>query len=110
MAAYRHARINTDGQPLEAQGAALKAGGRAKIFSEKDSGVVIDRKALTKTIAALTKGDTLVVTRLDRLARHTRDLLNTLDGVAKKVTGDTWADTTTPPGRLMLVVIGGLAE
>ena len=57
----------------------------------------------------------LIVTRLDRLARSTRDLLNILDTVAKvgagfKSLADTWADTTTPHGRLMLTVLGGLAE
>jgi DNA invertase Pin-like site-specific DNA recombinase len=57
----------------------------------------------------------LIVTRLDRLARSTRDLLNILDIVAKAGVGfrslaDTWADTTTPHGRLMLTVLGGLAE
>ena len=61
------------------------------------------------------EGDTLIVTRLDRLARSTRDLLNTLDAIAKKRAGfkslaDAWADTTTPHGRLMLTVLGGLAE
>jgi DNA invertase Pin-like site-specific DNA recombinase len=57
----------------------------------------------------------LLVTRLDRLARSTRDLLNVLDQVAKAGAGfkslaDSWADTTTPHGRLMLTVLGGLAE
>ena len=57
----------------------------------------------------------LIVTRLDRLARSTRDLLNVLDAIARKGAGfkslaDTWADTTTPHGRLMLTVLGGLAE
>jgi DNA invertase Pin-like site-specific DNA recombinase len=57
----------------------------------------------------------LIVTRLDRLTRSTRDLLNTLHAVAKKGAGfkslaDAWADTTTPHGRLMLTVLGGLAE
>jgi DNA invertase Pin-like site-specific DNA recombinase len=56
-----------------------------------------------------------MVTRLDRLARSTRDLLNVLDAVAKQGAGfkslkDIWADTTTPHGRLMLTVLGGLAE
>src|SRR4030088_2188711 len=56
-----------------------------------------------------------MVTRLDRLARSTRDLLNVLDAVAKQGAGfkslvDTWADTTTPHGRLMLTILGGLAE
>jgi DNA invertase Pin-like site-specific DNA recombinase len=65
-------------------------------------------------IARLGGGDVLVVTRLDRLARSTRDLLNLLGAVADKSAGfkslrDTWADTTTPHGRLMLTVLGGLA-
>jgi DNA invertase Pin-like site-specific DNA recombinase len=56
-----------------------------------------------------------MVTRLDRLARSTRDLLNTLDEIAKRGAGfkslaDAWADTMTPHGRLMLTVLGGLAE
>jgi DNA invertase Pin-like site-specific DNA recombinase len=60
-------------------------------------------------------GDVLMVTRLDRLARSTRDLLNTIATIAEhqagfRSLGDTWADTTTPPGRLMLTVLGGLAE
>jgi DNA invertase Pin-like site-specific DNA recombinase len=117
MTVYGYARVSTDGQTLEAQVEALKAAGCAKpnIFFEKISGVVTDRKALAKAIDALGEGDTLVVTRLDRLARSTRDLLNTLHTVASKGAGfkslaDVWADTTTPHGRLMLTVLGGLAE
>ena len=64
---------------------------------------------------ALQPGDVLLVTRLDRLARSTRDLLNVLDDLAKpdaafRTLADSWADTTTPHGRLMLTVLGGLAE
>jgi DNA invertase Pin-like site-specific DNA recombinase len=63
----------------------------------------------------LDAGDVLMVTRLDRLARSTRDLLNTLAAIADREAGfrslsDTWADTTTAHGRLMLAVLGGLAE
>jgi DNA invertase Pin-like site-specific DNA recombinase len=85
------------------------------VFAEKVSDAVTDRKALAKAIAALGAGDVLLVTRLDRLARSTRDLLNVLDTVGKVGAGfrslaDAWADTTTPHGRLMLTVLGGLAE
>jgi Resolvase, N terminal domain len=76
---------------------------------------VTERRSLARAIAALGPGDTLIVTRLDRLARSTRDLLNTLDAIAKAGAGfrsiaDAWADTTTAHGRLMLTVLGGLAE
>jgi DNA invertase Pin-like site-specific DNA recombinase len=110
-----YARVSTDGQTLDAQQSALAAGGAEKVFAEKVSGAVTDRKALTRAIAALDAGDVLLVTRLDRLARSTRDLLNVLDAVAKAGVGfrslaDAWADTTTPHGRLMLTMLGGLAE
>ena len=110
-----YARVSTDGQTLDAQHTALKAAGAQQVYSEKISGAVTDRKALARAIDALGPGDTLIVTRLDRLARSTRDLLNVLDTIAKVSAGfrsiaDTWADTTTPHGRLMLTVLGGLAE
>jgi DNA invertase Pin-like site-specific DNA recombinase len=110
-----YARVSTDGQTLDAQQAALTAAGAEWVFAEKVSGAVTDRKALARSIAALGAGDVLLVTRLDRLARSTRDLLNVLDAVAKAGAGfrslaDSWADTTTPHGRLMLTVLGGLAE
>ncbi len=110
-----YARVSTDGQTLDAQEAALKAAGCAKVYSEKVSGAVTDRKALAKALAVLQESDTLIVTRLDRLARSTQDLLNTLDTITRKGAGfrslaDTWADTTTPHGKLMITVLGGLAE
>jgi DNA invertase Pin-like site-specific DNA recombinase len=110
-----YARVSTDGQTLDAQHAALAAAGAEKVLAEKISGAVTDRKALAKAIAALGPGDVLLVTRLDRLARSTRDLLNVLDAVGERGAGfrslaDAWADTTTPHGRLMLTVLGGLAE
>jgi DNA invertase Pin-like site-specific DNA recombinase len=76
---------------------------------------VTDRKALARAIATLGPGDVFLVTRLDRLATSTRDLLKVLDAVGKAGAGfkslaDIWADTTTPHGRLMLSVLGGLAE
>jgi len=110
-----YARVSTDGQTLDTQQAALKAAGAEKVFAEKVSGAQTDRKALAKAIEALGAGDVLLVTRLDRLARSTRDLLNVLDTISDKGAGfkslaDSWADTTTPHGRLMLTVLGGLAE
>jgi DNA invertase Pin-like site-specific DNA recombinase len=74
-----------------------------------------DRPELAKLIRRLGEGDVLMVTRLDRLARSTRDLLNILDTIAKAGAGfkslaDIWADTTTAQGRLMLTILGGLAE
>jgi DNA invertase Pin-like site-specific DNA recombinase len=110
-----YARVSTDGQSLEAQRAALKAAGATQIYSEKVNGAVTERKALARAVAALGSADVLLVARLDRLARSTRDLLNVLDAVAKAGAGfkslaDAWADTTTAHGRLMLTVLGGLAE
>jgi DNA invertase Pin-like site-specific DNA recombinase len=115
MTIYGYARVSTDGQSLASQDAQLHAAGCAKVYAEKVSGVKTDRPELAKVIKRLDAGDVLVVTRLDRLARSTRDLLNILDIIAKagagfKSLGDTWADTTTPHGRLMLTVLGGLAE
>jgi len=110
-----YARVSTDGQTLDAQHAALRDAGCERVFSEKESGAKTDRHQLAKAITALADGDTLIVTKLDRLARSTRDLLNTLAEIAKagatfKSLGDPWVDTTTPHGRLMLTVLGGLAE
>ncbi len=116
MTVYGYARVSTEGQTLAGQEAALREAGATKVFSEKMSGASAgNRKALAKAIAALDQGDVLLVTRLDRLARSTRDLLNVLDTIGKAGAGfrslaDTWADTTTPHGRLMLTVLGGLAE
>ena len=116
MTMYGYARVSTDGQTLAAQNAALRAHGVAKVYSEKVSGAsTANRNALAQALKALREGDVLVVTRLDRLARSTRDLLNTLDAIGKARAGfkslsDTWADTTTRHGRLTLTVLGGLAE
>jgi DNA invertase Pin-like site-specific DNA recombinase len=112
---YGYARVSTDGQSVAAQVAALNAAGTTKVFREVASGAKTDRAQLRKAIAALGSGDVLIVARLDRLARSTRDLLNTLAAITGKKAGfrslgDAWADTTTPHGRLMLTVLGGLAE
>ena len=112
---YGYARVSTDGQSVATQVAALRAAGAAKVFREVASGVRTDRAQLRKAVATLHAGDVLMVTRLDRLARSTRDLLNTLAAITGskagfRSLGDTWADTTTAHGRLMLTVLGGLAE
>jgi DNA invertase Pin-like site-specific DNA recombinase len=78
-----YARVSTDSQELDGQQSSLKAAGAERIFSEKISGAVADRKQLAKAIAALQTGDVLLVTRPDRLARSTRDLLNILDQISR---------------------------
>jgi DNA invertase Pin-like site-specific DNA recombinase len=115
MPIYGYARVSMDGQTLDAQVAQLKGAGAEKVFREKVSGARADRPELARLMRALSPGDVVLVTRLDRLARSTRDLLNTLAAIADKQAGfrslnDTWADTTTPHRRLMLTVLGGLAE
>src|SRR5438270_5852411 len=115
MAIFGYARVSTRDQDLAGQIAELQAAGCGNIFKEKASGARTDRPELAKAIRRLEAGDVLVVTRLDRLARSTRDLLNILDAIGKAGAGfkslnDAWADTTTPHGRLMLTVLGGLAE
>jgi DNA invertase Pin-like site-specific DNA recombinase len=115
MPLYGYARVSTRDQDLSLQLSELTAAGCAKVFKENASGARSDRPELAKVISRLEPGDVLVVTRLDRLARSTRDLLNVLDELAKRGAGfrslkDTWADTTTPHGKLMVTVLGGLAE
>jgi DNA invertase Pin-like site-specific DNA recombinase len=112
---YGYARVSTNDQDLSSQLEALKQAGAEKIYREKISGARSDRPELAKLMKTLQPGDILLVTRLDRLARSTRDLLNVLDAVVKAAAAfrslaDSWADTTTPHGRLMLTVLGGLAE
>jgi len=116
MTIYGYARVSTDGRSVDAQVKVCAAGvDRENVFREKVSGAKPDRAQLRRVLSKLGEGDSLLVTRLDRLARSTRDLLNTLDAGAKVGAGfrslaDAWADITTPHGRLMLTVLGGLAE
>src|SRR6266446_6275419 len=112
---YGYARVSTDGQNVDAQVRQLTKAGCKKVFREVASGAKTDRAQLRRLLDQLEAGDVLTVTRLDRLARSTRDLLNTLAAITAKKAGfkslgDTWADTTTSHGRLMLTVLGGLAE
>ena len=112
---YGYARVSTDGQSVDAQVRQLRAAGARQVFREVASGAKTDRSQLRRALDQLDTNDMLMVTRLDRLARSTRDLLNTLASIAAKGAGfrslgDIWADTTTAHGRLMLTVLGGLAE
>ena len=105
--------LSTDGQSLDAQVKQLRAAGSEKVLRETASGAKTERVRLCRALDQLAKGDELMVTRLDRLARSTRDILNTLATITGKGTGfrslnDTWADTTTAHERLMLTVLGGL--
>jgi DNA invertase Pin-like site-specific DNA recombinase len=112
---YGYARVSTGSQSEAGQVTALKKAGAGKVFREVAQGDKTDRAQLRRLVDKLGPEDVLIVTRLDRLARSTRDLLNTLAAITGKKAGfrslaDTWADTTTPHGRLMLTVLGGLAE
>jgi DNA invertase Pin-like site-specific DNA recombinase len=112
---YGYARVSTDGQSIDAQVRQLAKVGCKKVFREVASGAKTDRAQLRRLLQGIEAGDVVMVTRLDRLARSTRDLLNTLAAIADRKAGfrslgDTWADTTTAHGRLMLTVLGGLAE
>jgi len=109
---YGYARVSTDGQSVEAQVRQLAKAGCSKVFREVASGAKTDRAQLRKALDRLEAGDVLMVTRL---ARSTWDLLNTLAAITGKKAGfrslgDAWADTTTAHGRLMLTVLGGLAD
>src|SRR5271169_1293999 len=112
---YGYARVSTDGQSIEAQVRQLAKAGCKKVFREVASGAKTERAQLRRLLAGIEAGDVVMVTRLDRLARSTRDLLNTLAAITDKKAGfrslgDAWADTTTSHRRLMLTVLGGLAE
>ena len=94
---YGYARVSTDGQSVDAQVKQLDHAGAEKIFREVASGAKTDRAQLRRALNQLEQGDLLLVTRLDRLARSTRDLLNTLGAITAKGAGfrslsDAWAD------------------
>ena len=112
---YGYARVSKDGQSVDTQVKQLTRAGCKKVFHEVASGAKTDRAQLRRLLDQLEADDVVMVTRLDRLARSTRDLLNTLAAITEREAGfrslgDAWADTTTSHGRLMLTVLGGLAE
>jgi DNA invertase Pin-like site-specific DNA recombinase len=110
-----YARVSTYGQTLDAQLEQLRGAGCTKIFREKVTGGHNDRRELLKMLKALVPGDVVTVTRIDRLARSTFDLFaivkRIVDGKAQfRSLAEPWADTGTSTGRLMIAVLGGLAE
>jgi DNA invertase Pin-like site-specific DNA recombinase len=110
-----YARVSTYGQTLDAQLEQLRAAGCVRIFREKVSGARADRRELLRLLKALTAGDTVTVTRIDRLARSTFDLFAIVKQIVDaggqfRSLAEPWADTTTSTGRLMIAVLGGLAD
>jgi DNA invertase Pin-like site-specific DNA recombinase len=114
MAVIGYARVSTNGQDYNGQIGELEAAGCERIYREKVSGAQSDRVELSKLLKAIERDDVLIVTRLDRLARSTLDLLSILRRVTEagaqfKSLKDPWADTTTPHGELMVTILAGLA-
>jgi DNA invertase Pin-like site-specific DNA recombinase len=113
---HGYARVSTSKQDYTNQAEALLAAGCERVHAEKASAKSTDgRPELKRLLKALKPGDVMIVTRLDRLARSSRDLLNILHevgqaGAAFKSLAETWADTTTPIGELMVTVLGGIAQ
>ena len=110
-----YARVSTDDQDLRLQRAALKAAGCRRMFDETASGAKRDRPELARLLDQLRDGDVVVVTRLDRLARSTKDLLDLAETLNETGAGlrslvEPWADTTSPAGRMVLTVFAGIAE
>jgi len=110
-----YARVSTDGQSLDVQRRVLTEAGCVKLFEEKASGARADRVELARLLDHVRDGDTIVVTRLDRLARSTADLLrvgNELKqaGAGLRSIAEPWADTTSPAGWMILTVFAGIAE
>lgn len=110
-----YARVSTQGQNLEQQREYLTNLGCARIFEEKVSGAKRDRPELSRLLDHLRDGDVVVVTRLDRLARSTSDLLHIAErlrevGAGLRSEAEPWADTTSPAGRMILTVFAGIAD
>src|ERR1700722_16511743 len=110
-----YARVSTDDQDLTLQRTALKGAGCKRIYEEKVSGAKRQRPELIRMLDHLRAGDVLVVSRLDRLARSTRDLLDIAEQLKQAEAGlrslhEPWADTTSPAGRMVLTVFAGIAE
>jgi len=112
-----YARVSTYGQTLDAQLEQLRAAGcsNRNIYREKVTGARADRRELLRMLKALAPGDVVTVTRIDRLARSTFDLFAIVKqivdaGAQFRSLAEPWADTGTRTGRLMIAVLGGLAD
>jgi DNA invertase Pin-like site-specific DNA recombinase len=110
-----YARVSTDDQDLQLQRGLLGEAGCRRIFEEKGSGASRDRPELARLLDQIRADDVVVVTRLDRLARSTKDLLDIAEklndvGAGLRSLGEPWADTTSPAGRMVLTVFAGIAE
>jgi DNA invertase Pin-like site-specific DNA recombinase len=110
-----YARVSTDDQDLRLQRGLLTEAGCRRIFEEKSSGAKRDRPELARLLDQIRADDVVVVTRLDRLARSTKDLLDIAEklndvGAGLRSLGEPWADTTSPAGRMVLTVFAGIAE
>lgn len=110
-----YARVSTDDQDLTLQRDHLRAAGCNKLFAEKVSGARRARPELDRMLDHLRPGDVVTVTRLDRLARSTRDLLDVSErirccGAGLRSLAEPWADTTSPAGRMVMTVFAGIAE
>ncbi len=110
-----YARVSTHAQNLETQIQLLKEAGCEAIFEEKISGTRTDRPELEKLLSQVRRGDTLVVCKLDRLARSTHHLLEIVETLrGKKATfcslGEPWADTTSHAGKMIMTIFAGIAE
>jgi DNA invertase Pin-like site-specific DNA recombinase len=110
-----YARVSTQDQDLSAQLDALKKAGAATVYREKISGVRADRPQLAKLMTSLRKGDVVLVTKLDRLGRSTRELLDLIHridqaGGSFKSLGDPLFDTSTSQGRLLVTMLAAIAE
>src|SRR6476659_11134838 len=115
MIAFGYARVSTQDQDLSAQVEALEAAGAITIQREKISGGRADRPQLAKLMAALKPSDVVLVTKLDRLGRSTRELLDLIDRIGKagavfRSLGDPLWDTSSPQGRLLSTLLAAIAE
>src|SRR6516165_8476247 len=110
-----YARVSTYGQTLDAQLEQLRGAGCTKIYREKVTGARADRRQLLDMLKRLAPGDVVTVTRIDRLARSTFDLFAIVKQIVDaeahfRSLAEPWADTGTSTGRLMIAVLGGLAD